>query len=40
MTACVTEGPAGCWYADMAPGYTLRPLTEAELAAYYRDPDV
>ena len=33
MTACVTEGPAGCWYADMAPGYTLRPLTEADLPA-------
>ena len=33
MTACVTEGPAGCWYADMAPGYTLRPLTEADIPA-------
>ena len=33
MTACVTEGPAGCWYTDLAPGYTVVPLTEEDIPA-------
>lgn len=33
MTASVTERPAGCWYTDLAPGYTVVPLTEEDIPA-------